>query len=286
MSVLHDADRSAIARHVAVLRRRGWPVERALKLLAGRLPSGNARAWVDDSLAALARGEMPGAGTDPLIALLARGEAAPVESLDEAVRAAELAIAARQAVLAGFSGRGALAASVVLVLLLGAFVIEPGWRVLVALGPVPPATEAVLALLSAMRIIAPLLVLGLVAAWFRRDLLSRFFPGVLALETAAALRSRLAALESGLESPGDFSIQALAGLDTHERLLAAGLLADEGATAVLRMLAQEKEREGRAASARALAVLPLWQLFLIGWFVSGFVLALYLPIFSIAGAVK
>jgi hypothetical protein len=286
MSALQDEGRSAIALHVAVLRRRGLPVERALLLVASRLPPGVAERSVGPALAALSRGEPLAPGADPLVALLARGDAAPVESLDEAVRAEGLARDARAAGRAALAGRSALAATVVFVLFVLAFVLEPGWQPLAALGPQPAPTVAALALLGSLKVVAPLLAVLLVAVWLRPGRLMRFLPGVAALERAASLRGRVAALEAGVEPAGAFSLDSVEGLDGYSRQLAARVLAEAGASAALRLLAQEEEREGRAAVARGLSTLPQWLLFIAGTLVGGLVMALYLPIFSIAGAIK
>ncbi len=231
---------------------------------------------------------MISADDNPLVALLARGDAATLESLDEAVRAAELSLASRRAALAGFAGLGVMAAALVVLLLIGAFVLEPAWRPMLEAmgGEMPLPTRAALALLRVMKLVAPLLAVALIAVWGRRDRISRFLPGVRALEMAAALRSRLAGLEAGVESASGFSLQTLTGLDSYELLLSTQLLADEGAPAVLRMLAQEKEREGRVAAARVMTVLPVWQLFLGAFLICGFAITICLPIFSMSGSVK
>ena len=49
------ADQALIAVSVAALRRNGWPAGRAVALIAGQLPAGNARTSLEQVSASLAR---------------------------------------------------------------------------------------------------------------------------------------------------------------------------------------------------------------------------------------
>ena len=285
MTALGEAQRSALCSQLAALRRHGWPAGKALALVTAGLPAGTARDELAALQAGLERGEPPGLQDDPLLSLLARGDAATPACLEEAVRAFELSLASRRAAADGLVAVSVLGFVSLAALAVGAFVLEPSFSNVLSQSQVPAPTALVLWLLSLARPLLLLSPLFGVILFLQRARLARFLPGVRAFDLAAQLRLRAAALEAGLLSAPSFSLDQLPSLDRDERALAEEVLGRRGAAATLAMLASEKEFEGREQGRRLRAV-SAPALVALGATVGAALVALYLPIFSIAGAIK
>lgn len=158
MSLLSEDERALVASQVAALRKRGWPASRAVDLVARRLRRGPLQDQLVGVSTALWRGEralVP--PSDPLLALLSRGDAAGFDALDEAVRGMVSASAARRAM------QTALVPA--LAFTLGALGLATflGWllawvRPFDSFERIPLLTRASLALLGAMRFAGPVLI--------------------------------------------------------------------------------------------------------------------------------
>ena len=298
MKPLSEDERALVASLVAALRRRGWPAGRALALAAGHVPSGPLREQLAAVASALGRGELaPATEEEPLLALLGRGDAAGPEALDEAVKGLLAAAAARRA-------RWASVFPPLLILLSGVALLAAGGWLLAWLEPyqflgveagLPWMTEQTLRLLEAMRWAGPFLFVAIALGagrWARRR-----SPGTRSLQAAALLRQYVAACRAGLDeaaalalvdpsAPPTVFASSVLGLDPLARALGERWMKREGTAAAARRVAEELELEGRREARAFQAWAPLAAV--VFWLAVGapLLFALYLPIFSIGGAIQ
>lgn len=283
-----------VARQVAALRGAGWNTLDALELVAGQLGDAPLQSRLREVLATLRSGGAP-VQQDFLLATLSRGDAADAASLGQLADALETEQAAHAAARLRLTSVGVIliAGSLALTVGVQAIAFVAAQLGLSAFGGVLPApTQLLLDVLPYLKWIGPLSLAASVAfllTW--RPARTR---GVKKLEAAAALRQFASAVRSGVAEPDalrllDPAAPSLArsriGLDVVERALLEHLAAHGGAGPAAEVLAAELEREVRGEA----GVLSGFLLVLVigaGVFVGLAMLALYLPIFSIAGAIK
>jgi hypothetical protein len=291
VSLLSEDERALVASQVAALRKRGWPASRAVDLVARRLRRGPLQDQLVGVSTALWRGEralVP--PTDPLLALLSRGDAAGFDALDEAVRGMVAISGARRAMQTALLPTLAFA--------LGALALATlvGWLLawvhpFEAIEGIPWLTRASLAVLGALRFAGPvlmLLVAGL-AALFRR----RWMPGLRPLRAAGLLRQYAAACQAGVDEvaainavdvsmPPSIFASRVVGLDPLARAYGERWMARKGSGQAARRVAEELEAQGLHEVSRfqtwaPVAVLGLWVALAIP-----VVTGLYIPLFTLA----
>jgi hypothetical protein len=156
-------------------------------------------------------------------------------------------------------------------------------------------TEVVVGFLRLMAFAGPvLLVLAVVAI---RSVPPRWLPGVRGHLAAAALRRYSSALEAGLTeaaamalvdplAPDSILDSKVVGLDRVEAKLGRRMQLLDGSRLAARVLATELELEAEESSRRFRTWAPITGFGLLAIFGVPVVVALYLPIFSIAGSIK
>jgi len=297
MNLLTEQERVLVARSVAALRRRGLPAGRALKLVAERLPGGAVRERLTECVATLERGTrvVPSRSGDPLLRLLVQGEAAGPGAMDQAVRAFELELQARQG-MAGLSHL--LLASGVMMVVMGVVAGEVGdgfQALYTQLGqPAPAATEWTVGVLASARWLGPLAGIALVLAGLKRTLGQRV-SGTAALMEASRLRLFAAGRSAGLDDATSMAMVAEGrftswetspafNLDVLEQRLARWLMGQSTSGVAASSLADEREAQGNRKAERMKTVMPA-ALLGIALVVAFNVLGpLYLPVFTLAGA--
>jgi len=152
-------------------------------------------------------------------------------------------------------------------------------------GRLPAATRVALGLLEVLRWTGLPLALLLWAA--ARRLPARWVPGGAELSCAAGLRERSAQLRAGIAlSPAQALMPTSSVLTRWERRYASALAERLGPTFAVDSVAQALEVGAERRRLLWWTLLPLGVLLLLVVFVLPLLLALYLPIFSIAGAIK
>lgn len=267
---MSDTARIIVLRQVAALRRRGESGAAALERVRQSLPDGVVRDEVTGAARALNSGG-PASGGD-FTRVLAMPTAGP-ESADALADALEARLEANDAVA---TGRGfvqlGLATPLVTLALLGWLDLAP----LVSSAPIPGATAVLLEASAALKWVGvPLAVL---VVWLVGKLRWNLVPGAQAFTRA----QRLLEVSTWAEPPG--SLGGL-GLGQLELAVVHGVGASSVSTG-LRCLADELRREGRASVASFRLLAPVVFALVSGGFFFGVLAALYLPIFSIAGAIK
>lgn len=278
---LNAPDRAAVLTQIAALRRRGWPANTTLQVVAEGLEDAAAAAELRRVAAALDRGERPGSG-DVLLELLAAGDTADAAVLEEAARAYSEEVGHRQRRLAFWLPVLVMAAGFFSLATLLGFTLRG--TSLYGDVEVPAITALVLEWLGALRWVGPPVVIALLGTGW---VLAR---GASGLSLPARLRLQAAVLSAGVQ---DEQARALLGSDPLE----SGRLGKE-----LRAYARvRRSQAGAAAAARAVAdwveqrqrhLARVWAAWapLVGLWFSWLVLfpigfALLVPIFNMAGAV-
>jgi len=294
MSALTASDRALVLRHVASLRRAGVPASRAVAQVVPALPEGRLKTALEGISAALERGQPAGDGADPLLAVIAQGDEALPEVLDDAARAYELEsdgrdlvtlVVLRLALLTGITGGVCLIAPAL------AGVFEEFFS---GIGnALPPVTQLFFAAretlvvlgvaslaLTAWILLKPGLVARQVETALETDTASRF--ALLAAVSEAGFDDATSRQSAGLSGPGD-GFDRLPLLD---RTAARWVLGTQGFAAAAAYAA-------RAAAARlgdrARLVPLVADIFLVTWLgytVGMILIACYLPLFKIAGSVS
>jgi len=295
MKAMTDELAALVARQVAALRRQGMPTGQALTLVVQGLPEGQARERLGEVASQLAAGTRPEARDDVLLALLAQGDTAGAEALEEAVKGFELGLQARAAWRRALFLPLALVSGAVALLCLGGWVAQFG-ELYSSFGTALPApTVLALDLATLFQWAGPLLLVGLVLAAKKAP--AYWMPGVRSLEAAARLRALAAAMNAGLDAAqalrtvgleGAGSVFASAGLrlDRYERLLGGRLREWKGEAWAASAVAAELEGQGTQASLVFAAWAPVTGVAAFILFVVPLVGSLFLPIFTIAGAIK
>lgn len=262
-----------LARQLGALRAHGWSTLDALALVTDALPAGAAKASCEHSLATLRAGSTDAApsGT-PLEQACRRGDASTADTFAALAEALETREAAElnhtgAARLTGLFLAGPLAVGTVLGWLLPRDLWNLGFGL-------PAPTELALGLLDILRFAGLPLALGAVLAsrWLSRG----YAPGARALRTAAALSTFAA------DSTGSTGLPELAPLARQYFEWRRALV---GPAAAARELAQELSLDARRQASAFESVVPIAAAVVSGVFMGGVLLALYLPIFSIAGAI-
>lgn len=275
-----DSERIIVARTIAALRRGGFSVLDALSFVAPTLEAGKLREEAERTLASLRAGT-EGTTSDPLFAIAARGEAASADALDagaDALQAEDGARAARSS--------AALWLSILIVgpLLMG-FVVGWSRANLDPLGgSTPGLTQFVYQILDVVKWIA--LPLAAIAVVVIRLLVRRAAPGVRELVSASALLQHAAVLESGGAQATADAVLARATLTPAEQQFLTWRKAQTNPADAARILAEELRVEARARAQVFAELVPVLGLLLIGLTAVSFTAAMYLPIFSVAGAIK
>jgi hypothetical protein len=265
--------RALVLRQFAALRRQGLEAGAVLQQLGAGLPEGSVRADCLLAERALASGQRE-TGSD-FTRLLTDPNGAPeqVEALAEAL---ETRLDAEQALLApSFTLQVALIGPPLVL----AFI---GWAFPVLLLDVPPErmpgpTQVMFELSQPMRFLGVPLAIGLYFAL--RALRARFSPGFQVLTRAAD------ALQASTRPEADVNVSSL-GFTKLELVFFQSLSFHATSSVALRTLAEELRREGREAVAKFRAIAPVVGLIIVLQFYTSLLIALYLPIFSIAGAIK
>jgi type II secretory pathway component PulF len=296
VSALSFEERSIVAQSVAALRARGWSTGRCVKLVAERLPAGLGRQELTSLAADLEAGRKPSRHKDPFFSLLSRGESVSAQALRDSILAIDLERQARGtwAMVVGLPA-GAIC-------LAFAFLTFASWFI----GPsfddlfksygssLPAPTQLVLDSQPFLRWLGPVLMAATAGAAL---LVPRAWtPELTALRRATLLRQFAAMVSAGTNEADALSqvgsrartlAEALAP-DTYDVALTA-VLRDAGPAEIARAIATETETSFRQSLDQLRAIGPtlgmIASLFAAA-VVSSWFYALYLPIFSLAGAIK
>jgi len=291
-----DGEEVLVLRQLAALREAGWSLGAALGLVLEALRDSALKARLADALASLQAGHPPRAGDDALVATLTRGDANSAKGLERLAEARELDTEATQA-------RRRLQALVAFFVSLGLGEVTLfAWKLPEVTNPLfsslgtalPTGTELTLELALGLRLIAPVLLASCLAVVARARF--RSWSGERELRGAAALLQFTSALEAGLSESGALALidpkastlltSAVLGFDRLERRFLDFSSACDGAAAGASALASELLARGRQLATRSGWLLGLAGAVLTLSFASGVLVSMYLPIFSIAGAIK
>ena len=283
--------RALLLRNVGALRDLGWSAARSVAFIAERSGEPELQRVAQD----LASGTEPNdVATDPLVAILARGEASGGDILREVARGYELQANSMSALRRSFL-ISAVSIIVVSAVLFGfSWLVDPSDAILDIWSGVtlPAMTTSALAALAFVRRVGSFVLVAAVLALaicFRM----RVIPGHAGLQTASHLRMFAAAVRSGIdehdalrfvgtERTDDFLRSRTLRLNRYERILGAQIKEREGAVNAALLLAQEKESESGRIWELFLHVGPALVLMGVAVFVGLVVVGFYLPFFSIA----
>lgn len=288
-------DEVLVLRQLAALRRANWPLGDALGFVLGDLSESALKTRLANAQTNLQAGAQS-ASADVLVATLSRGDANSADSLELVADAQELAFEAAQATR---RMRTVIAFLVTVALLQ---VTALAFRLPAVLSPLfdsfgqelPPATQLALGLLKALQFGAPTLLLVALAITARARF--RRWSGERELTAAGLLWQWSSAVKAGLtDAAASRLIDARAtslqtsdalALDLNERLYLTLANARDGAAPAADRLASHLLTRGRAMGQRSRWVFALVGTVLTVLFVVNVLAAMYLPIFSIAGAIK
>lgn len=265
--------RALVLRHAAALRRQGLTALAAVERVGEGLPGGAVR---DDCL--LAARALAGGGAETrsdFTRVLTDADATPeqAEALAEALDAqldADDALGAPTFLLQLVLGGPLVLLSLMGWLFQGSFL---------GLGDVtlPGPTQALLELSASLRLTGVPLAVG--CFFGARAMRRRLAPGFTTFTRAA----RVLEASSRPEASVDVPALKLSGVELQ---VLEALRAHSGYSHALRTLASELTREGRGSVAAFRALAPVFAVFLVVQLYLSVLIALYLPIFSIAGAIK
>lgn len=265
--------RALVLRHAAALRRQGFTALAAVERVGEGLPPGAVREDCFLAARTLASGGAETRSDFTRVLTDATGAADQAEALADAFDAqldADDALGAPTFLL-----QLVLCGPLVLLSLLG-WLFQDGF---LGFGDVtlPGPTSALLELSASLRFSgAPLAVACFIGV---RALRRRLAPGFPAFTRAAR------ALEASTRPEASVDVRALQLSGVEAQVLEA-LRAHGGFSHALRTLALELTREGRGSVAAFRALAPVFAVFVVVQFYLSVLIALYLPIFSIAGAIK
>jgi len=292
-------DRALVLGQLGALRRMGWSVLDGARLVADGLGPGAGRQELLEVVHALERGETPEARGDAFVALLARADAAGAEVLEQGAHAERTAWEARHALRAALSSPLALTLGLAAVWAVVNGAIKAGrmpWPQDVALPGYTFFVVNVLPLLVAVAVFAAAVGGVILLRASRQMTWGAAVPGVSKLMASARLRTYAAAIDVGVAQ--DAALQLVGarsgsplphlerGLDPRGELLGRRLVARIGPAAGARVLADELEEEGRRSLRQFLNWAPVFAVLLFSVGLGSTVGALFLPIFSIAGAIR
>ena len=294
MNALAALDRSRIAHNVAALRSAGWPAGRALTLVASGLAAGAPRTRLEEIAASLSRGVTPAEDADPLQRMLARGDAAGADALRESARAFEVDEISRRTAIAGMLYPIVVLSFCAVISAMGAFVVPAFDGFLKDFGSALPMPTIVV--LRAAPVLAWLPLLPAIAGvcaivmWNR---VARALPGARELRAAAALHAFSAALRSGVAP--DAAIRWAGGqreatidevaeipLDARERALLRRWTETSDPATAAAAIAITLEVSGRRRAFLGFRIVPVVASAGAAAVVGAIVIALYLPLFTIA----
>lgn len=265
--------RALVLRQFAALRRQGLDAGTVLRQLGEGLPEGPVRADCVLAERALASGQRETASDFTRLLSDPHGAPEQAEALAEAL---ETRLDAEQALAApAFTLQVALMGPPLVLAVVGWFFpvlfqeLEPA--------RLPGPTLAMFELAAPMRFFGVPLAAGLFFAV--RALRARFSPGFRVLIRAAD------ALQASTRPEAEVNVRAL-GFTPLELVVFQTLSFHASSALALRTLASELGREGRASVAAFRAIAPVVALLLVFSLYTSVLIALYLPIFSIAGAIK
>lgn len=288
-------DEVLVLRQLAALRRANWPLGDALGFVLGDLGESALKTKLSNAQANLQAGEHA-ASADVLVATLSRGDANSADSLELVADARELAFEAAQATRRMRTVIGFLVTLALLQITALAF------RLPAVLAPLfasfgqelPPATQLALGTLKALQVGAPVMLVVALAIITKTRF--RRWSGERELTSAGLLWQWSSALKAGLSDAAAVRlIDARASslqtsdtlaLDLNERLYLTLASTRDGATQAADRLASHLLTRGRELAQRSRWVFALIGTVLTVLFVINVLGAMYLPIFSIAGAIK
>lgn len=267
------ATRALVLRQFAALRRQGLDAGAVLRQLGEGLPEGPVRADCVLAERALAAGGRE-AGSD-FTRILSDPNGAP-DQAEAFAEALETKLDAEQALAApAFTAQVALLGPPLLLACVGW--TAPALFSELDQARLPGPTAALLELAEPMRFFGVPLALGLFFAV--RALKARFAPGFAVLMRAAD------ALQASTRAEADVNVRAL-GFSSLELNVFQRLSFHASTSAALRTLADELRNEGRTSVASFRAIAPVVALAFVLSLYSAVLIALYLPIFTIAGSIK
>lgn len=286
MTALDPETSALVATEVAALRRAGWASGKAVELVASLLPAGSGKAQLLEVASSLAQAR-PASGADPLVAMLALGDRAGPDALDEAASAALAEVEGRQSfwnTLAPGVGFLAFCAA----LLVGSVLLS---RVYTPFREMIGTYKS--AVTSSRSLMAPILYGGLVlvgALVISIPFLVRSWAmGAKLHRAAASLRRFAALLSAGVQEseaaawigapPGVSPFEGIPGLPSRTARFAEWLSAGAGRAVAARTLAEELELAGRFRDRVWSIFLPMAGFLILVLIVLPFVFAvLVLPI--------
>lgn len=287
-----------VVRQLAGLRAANWSLGDAIEFVHGELPESATKARLHAALASLRAGT-PQPTSDALVATLTRGDAASALVLEQLAEALEAADEARTATTL-------VRAAITVVLCLCTLVVMRVTGSVVASfenlfsdfgASLPAPTQLFMDLSGPMQVLAPVLLVGaLVVVWRARF---EAVTGGRELRASSLLFQFASAVEAGVAEPAalaliDPAAQQLARsrvlqLDAVEQVFLGHVMTTTGAAGAARQLALELRArgsqlasEGRWWRSPALIVVVV----LTALFVSSALVAMYLPIFALSGAIR
>lgn len=287
-----------VVRQLAGLRRANWSSGDAIEFVHGELPESPTKARLHVALTSLRAGAAA-PSSDALVATLTRGDAASALVLEQLADALEAADEARTATtLVRASVTVVLCLCTLVVMRVAGSVVASFSNLFSDFGASLPApTQLFMDLSGPLQVLAPVLLVGsLVVVWRAR------FDGVTGgreLRASGLLLQFASAVDAGvaesaaltLIDPGAQQLprSAVLQLDQVEQVFLGQVIATTGAAEAARQLALELRLRGSQLAGEGgwwrspglIAVVVLTALF-----VASALVAMYLPIFSIAGAIK
>ncbi|MDP3502388.1 MAG: hypothetical protein Q8S33_18780 [Myxococcales bacterium] len=289
---------TVVVRQLAGLRRANWSLGEALEFVQAELPSSTVKTRLEGALASLRAG-VSEPSSDLLVATLTRGDAASAPVLEQLADALE---AEAQARVSTTMVRAAVTlvlcvCTLVVMRFTGSF-ISSFSRLFEDFGAALPApTQLFIDVSGPMRVAAPvMLVVALFVVWRAR------FDGVTGareLRASSLLLQFASAVDAGVAEQGALALvdpkaqqlqtSAALRLDSTEQVFLHQATASSGSADAARRLALELRAqggrlaaEGRWWTSPGLILVVLFT----ALFVSGALIAMYLPIFSISAAIK
>lgn len=287
-----------VVRQLAGLRRANWNLGDAIEFVHAELPPSEVKARLHTALT-LVRAGTSEPSKDVLVATLTRGDAASAAVLEQLADAMEAADEARvSTTMVRAAVTVVLCICTLVVMRVSGSLVSSFSNMLAEFGAALPApTQLFIDLSGPMQVLAPImLVVSLVIVWRAR------FDGVTGgreLRASSLLLQFASAVEAGVAEPAALTLidpksqqlprSGVLRLDSSEQVFLGQVMTTSGAAEAARRLAVELRArgsqlagEGRWWSSPALIVVVL----LTVLFVVSAILAMYLPIFSIASAIK
>ena len=287
-----------VVRQLAGLRRANWSLSDAIEFVHGELPDSSVKARLHAALS-LVRAGTSQPTSDALVATLTRGDAASAPVLEQLADALEAADEARvSTTMVRVAVTLVLCVCTIVVMRVTGSLVPSFSGLFADFGAALPApTQLFMDLSGPLEVAAPIaLVVALVLVWRAR------FDGLTGgreLRASSLLLQFASAVEAGVAEPQALALvdpkspllprSPVLRLESNEQLFLSQVMTSSGAAEAarrlgfeLRMRGSQLASDGRWWTSPALIIVVL----LTALFVVSALVAMYLPIFSVAGSIK